>query len=68
MSRDKIVLDLSENGPVCAHCGTPNPDHGDKCGNCEEDPFLHNTKTTENKQEELLTFNPKQQKFFVAIS
>ena len=26
-------------GFVCPHCGTPNPDGGDKCGNCEKNPF-----------------------------
>ncbi len=24
---------------LCVHCGTPIPDHGDKCPNCEEDPY-----------------------------
>lgn len=23
-------------GWLCPHCGTPNPDGGDKCGNCDE--------------------------------
>lgn len=24
---------------LCVHCGTSIPDHGDKCPNCEEDPY-----------------------------
>lgn len=27
-------------GWVCPHCGAPNPDKGDKCGNCDENPFI----------------------------
>jgi len=26
-------------GLVCLHCGTPNPDRGNRCGNCGENPF-----------------------------
>ncbi|MEK9150633.1 MAG: hypothetical protein AAB411_00905 [Patescibacteria group bacterium] len=25
---------------VCPHCGTPNPDRGSRCGNCDENPFI----------------------------
>jgi len=25
---------------VCPHCGTPNPDKGDRCGNCDKNPFV----------------------------
>ena len=25
---------------VCPHCGASNPDGGDKCGNCEKNPYL----------------------------
>lgn len=64
----KIVLDLSEGGPVCIHCGTPNPDRGDKCGNCEENPFLRDTQATENGKEEFFLFDPKQRKFLVPLS
>ncbi len=24
---------------ACPHCGSQNPDGGDTCGNCEENPF-----------------------------
>ena len=27
------------DGLVCLRCGTPNPDRGSRCGNCEENPF-----------------------------
>ncbi len=27
-------------GFLCPYCGTPNPDGGDKCGNCDENPFI----------------------------
>ncbi len=27
-------------GWLCPHCGTPNPDGGDRCGNCDENPFI----------------------------
>jgi len=32
-------MDWKPEGYVCIHCGTPNPDHGDRCGNCDEKPF-----------------------------
>ncbi len=25
---------------VCPYCGASNPDGGDKCGNCEKNPYL----------------------------
>ncbi|MBU2219262.1 hypothetical protein KJ750_00705 [Patescibacteria group bacterium] len=30
----------TREGYVCPHCGTPNPDGGDKCGNCDENPYV----------------------------
>jgi len=31
---------MRENlGFVCPHCGTANPDKGDRCGNCDQNPF-----------------------------
>lgn len=41
-----------KGGFRCVHCGTPNPDNGDKCGNCGMNP---------NKLEEgeTLPFNPR---------
>ena len=34
---------------VCPHCGTPNPDNGDRCGNCDGNLFVLPS------QDELLT-------------
>lgn len=31
-------------GFICPHCGTPNPDGGDKCGNCDQNPFIFPSK------------------------
>lgn len=42
-------------GPVCLHCATPNPDRGDKCGNCDEDAFVPPSQGTFTKSE-LATF------------
>lgn len=33
-------LKWEPEGLVCLHCGTPNPDRGDICGNCGENPFV----------------------------
>jgi len=33
-------LKWEPNGLVCLHCGTPNPDKGDRCGNCGQNPFV----------------------------
>lgn len=27
-------------GSVCLNCGGPNPDGGDRCGSCDEDPSI----------------------------
>ncbi len=27
-----------QNGAICLNCGAANPDGGDKCGSCGEDP------------------------------
>ncbi len=44
-------------GFVCPHCGTPNPDRGDKCGNCEENPFILPSADAELTLCELITLN-----------
>lgn len=30
---------MEGTGWLCVHCGTPNPDGGDVCGNCGLNPF-----------------------------
>ena len=35
----KLKWNRDNLGYLCPHCGTPNPDNGDKCGNCERNPF-----------------------------
>lgn len=38
-------------GLVCLRCGTPNPDRGNICGNCGENPFfLPGLRTQEQKE------------------
>ncbi|MBU3926065.1 hypothetical protein KJ763_02765 [Patescibacteria group bacterium] len=43
-------------GFICPHCGTPNPDGGDKCGNCDQNPFILPPKNTKLTKEQLHTF------------
>lgn len=33
-------LQWQPEGIICLHCGAPNPDRGDVCGNCGENPFV----------------------------
>ena len=41
MKTDNIIKWSPDGlGWICSHCGTPNPDRGDKCGNCDENPFV----------------------------
>lgn len=37
--RRKEQMKWEPEGLVCLRCGASNPDRGDRCGNCEEDPF-----------------------------
>ncbi len=34
-----LEIKWDPEGWLCPHCGTSNPDGGDKCGNCDENPF-----------------------------
>lgn len=52
MATKKIQVDATD-GIRCVHCGTPNPDRGDVCGNCGEYPFLC------EGEEETFPFNPR---------
>lgn len=52
---------------VCPHCGSSNPDNGDKCGNCEKNPFKlpdKNEQLTETEYKTLkeITQRPKRRK------
>lgn len=38
MEKEKLTWTPPENY-TCPHCGAQNPDGGDKCGNCEKNPF-----------------------------
>jgi len=44
---------------LCVHCGTPVPDHGDKCPNCDENPFRL-------EPGELLNVSPKDFRKFIS--
>lgn len=43
------IIKWTSEGWACPHCGTPNPDGGDRCGNCDGNPFVLPS------QDELLT-------------
>ena len=45
-------IDMGEINWLCVHCGTPDPDHGDVCGNCDLNPF-------KLEPGELLDVNPR---------
>ncbi len=44
-------------GPICLHCGAPNPDRGDRCGNCGENPFSSPRLLSPNQLEIKLAIN-----------
>jgi ribosomal protein L40E len=50
-----IKWDPTGLGLICPHCGTPNPDRGDRCGNCDGNPFILPKKDELLTREELLT-------------
>jgi len=35
MTEKKFEFEWKAEGFICPHCGTPNPDQGPKCGNCD---------------------------------
>ncbi|MBU2219586.1 hypothetical protein KJ665_00385 [Patescibacteria group bacterium] len=41
----------ASGGLHCVRCGTPNPDSGPVCGNCDENPF-------QLEEGETISFNP----------
>lgn len=51
ISAERTRFHFCSNDFCCRWCGTPNPDHGDTCGNCGNNPYEH-------KQINLLDFNP----------
>lgn len=36
----EFLFEWEPEGLVCRHCGAPNPDRGETCGNCGENPFV----------------------------
>jgi len=49
-------------GLVCLRCGAPNPDGGNRCGNCGENPFTHPRLLTQEQKVILKAVNKLRQK------
>jgi len=50
------------DGLVCLRCGASNPDGGNRCGNCGENPFTHPRLLTQEQKIILKVANKSRQK------
>jgi hypothetical protein len=53
VKKRKKEFDKEIGGFRCVHCGTPNPDRGPVCGNCDENPFTGGDEEWESLLESL---------------
>jgi len=51
------------DGFVCPHCGTSNPDGHNKCGNCDQNPYVMPPADAKLTKEQLLILRAATRRF-----